>query len=172
MLLPNFLFSMVHYFDPHWPYQPPPPFDSMFEPNQEASITGAMEDFPRVRRELTLRGGNRRGRGGRGRARKPRLAARAPAERHHHRRQPQPGHERRRRAPPRSGGRPGHPAARAARGGGGLSLRAVAVVPGGQPFTRRAGRAPSSTARAARASGPCRWGCAAGRWRSRPSGAS
>ena len=35
-------FLWVHYFDPHYPYSPPPPFDTMYDPKYTGSIDGGM----------------------------------------------------------------------------------------------------------------------------------
>ncbi len=42
---PFFLF--VHYFDPHWDYDPPPPFDTRFTRPYSGSITGSYQSFSR-----------------------------------------------------------------------------------------------------------------------------
>jgi arylsulfatase A-like enzyme len=36
-------FLWVHYYDPHYPYQPPPPFDTMYDPNYAGSVDGSMK---------------------------------------------------------------------------------------------------------------------------------
>ncbi len=35
-------FLWVHFFDPHYPYSPPPPFDTMYDPNYTGSVDGGM----------------------------------------------------------------------------------------------------------------------------------
>jgi arylsulfatase A-like enzyme len=45
-------FAMVHYFDPHAPYQPPPPYDTMFDPGYRGPVTGSMGDIDVARRLL------------------------------------------------------------------------------------------------------------------------
>ncbi len=50
-------FAMVHYFDPHWPYQPPPPYDTMFGPGYEGPVTGSMQDLRALRQRLGRSGG-------------------------------------------------------------------------------------------------------------------
>lgn len=35
-------FLWVHYFDPHYPYTPPPPFDTMYDPNYRGHVDGSM----------------------------------------------------------------------------------------------------------------------------------
>lgn len=35
-------FLWVHYFDPHYPYTPPPPFDTMYDPNYAGHVDGSM----------------------------------------------------------------------------------------------------------------------------------
>jgi arylsulfatase A-like enzyme len=50
-------FAMVHYFDPHWPYQPPPPYDTLFGSDQGSPVTGAMQDLLAARRRLARSGG-------------------------------------------------------------------------------------------------------------------
>ena len=37
-------FALVHYFDPHWPYRPPAPYDELFDPDYEGSIVGSVDD--------------------------------------------------------------------------------------------------------------------------------
>jgi arylsulfatase A-like enzyme len=36
-------FLWVHYFDPHIPYAPPPPFDTMYDPHYAGSVDGGMQ---------------------------------------------------------------------------------------------------------------------------------
>ncbi|MBI3966618.1 MAG: sulfatase [Chloroflexi bacterium] len=36
-------FLWVHYFDPHWPYTPPPPYDTMYDPSYDGSLDGSMK---------------------------------------------------------------------------------------------------------------------------------
>lgn len=50
-------FALIHYFDPHWPYQPPPPLDEMFDPHYEGPVDGDVDDLRRMRRRLRLREG-------------------------------------------------------------------------------------------------------------------
>ncbi len=45
-------FALVHYFDPHAPYQPPPPYDTMFDPGYRGPVTGSMADIDVARRVL------------------------------------------------------------------------------------------------------------------------
>lgn len=45
-------FAMVHYFDPHWPYEPPPPYDTMFDPGYRGSMRGSMADIEAGRKSL------------------------------------------------------------------------------------------------------------------------
>lgn len=40
---PKPFFLWVHYYDAHYPYQPPPPFDSMYDPNYSGSVDGSMK---------------------------------------------------------------------------------------------------------------------------------
>ena len=40
---PKPFFLWVHYYDPHYPYTPPPPFDTMYDPNYKGSVDGAMD---------------------------------------------------------------------------------------------------------------------------------
>ncbi len=35
-------FLWVHYYDPHYPYTPPPPFDTMYDPNYTGHVDGGM----------------------------------------------------------------------------------------------------------------------------------
>jgi arylsulfatase A-like enzyme len=42
---PFFLF--VHYFDPHWDYDPPPPYDTRFTAPYHGSVTGSYQSFSR-----------------------------------------------------------------------------------------------------------------------------
>lgn len=59
--IPEHLFLFVHYFDPHQPYAPPPPFDTMYDPAGRAGIPTMHElklspDMPvAVRDRLTAR---------------------------------------------------------------------------------------------------------------------
>ncbi len=39
----NPFFLWVHYYDPHYPYQPPPPFDRMYDPDYTGSVDGSMK---------------------------------------------------------------------------------------------------------------------------------
>lgn len=50
-------FAMVHYFDPHWPYAPPQPFDRVFDGEYQGPVTGSMEDLRRARLRLIRSGG-------------------------------------------------------------------------------------------------------------------
>ena len=50
-------FAMVHYFDPHWPYQPPPSYAEWFDPGYAGPVTGAMPDFREVRLRVARNGG-------------------------------------------------------------------------------------------------------------------
>jgi len=43
-------FALVHYFDPHAPYQPSPPYDAMFDPGYRGAVTGSMADIEMGRR--------------------------------------------------------------------------------------------------------------------------
>jgi arylsulfatase A-like enzyme len=36
-------FLWVHYYDPHYPYTPPPPFDTMYDPNYQGTVDGSMK---------------------------------------------------------------------------------------------------------------------------------
>jgi arylsulfatase A-like enzyme len=38
-------FLFLHYYDPHWHYDPPPPYDRTFDPGYEGSATGVWWDF-------------------------------------------------------------------------------------------------------------------------------
>lgn len=38
-------FLAIHYFDPHWPYSPQPPYDSLYFPDYNGSLSGVMQDF-------------------------------------------------------------------------------------------------------------------------------
>ncbi|HJS74456.1 MAG TPA: sulfatase, partial [Vicinamibacteria bacterium] len=38
-------FLFLHYYDPHWHYDPPPPYDRAFDPGYEGSATGIWWDF-------------------------------------------------------------------------------------------------------------------------------
>jgi len=40
-------FLLVHYFDPHWDYDPPPPFQTRFTGPYEGTITGSYQSFSR-----------------------------------------------------------------------------------------------------------------------------
>lgn len=40
---PKPFFLWVHYYDPHYPYQPPAPFDRMYDPDYEGSVDGGMD---------------------------------------------------------------------------------------------------------------------------------
>ena len=44
-------FLFVHYWDVHWPYQPPPPYDRRYR-DDELPLTGSMEDLKAVREAL------------------------------------------------------------------------------------------------------------------------
>jgi arylsulfatase A-like enzyme len=50
-------FALVHYFDPHWPYQPPAPFDAAFGGAERSSVAGTMEDLVAARKQLARAGG-------------------------------------------------------------------------------------------------------------------
>ncbi|MBZ5639851.1 MAG: sulfatase-like hydrolase/transferase [Acidobacteriia bacterium] len=50
-------FAWVHFFDPHAPYQPPPPYDAMFDPDYRGVVNGSMADIERGRRALARSGG-------------------------------------------------------------------------------------------------------------------
>ena len=36
-------FLWLHYYDPHYPYEPPPPFDTMYDPEYTGSVDGSMK---------------------------------------------------------------------------------------------------------------------------------
>ena len=38
-------FLFVHYYDPHWHYDPPPPYDTEFDPSYEGEVSGVWWDF-------------------------------------------------------------------------------------------------------------------------------
>ena len=38
-------FLFVHYYDPHWHYDPPPPYDTEFDPSYEGEVSGIWWDF-------------------------------------------------------------------------------------------------------------------------------
>ena len=38
-------FLFVHYYDPHWHYDPPPPYDKEFDPSYEGEVSGVWWDF-------------------------------------------------------------------------------------------------------------------------------
>lgn len=40
---PQPFFLWVHYYDPHYPYQPPAPFDRMYDPGYTGSVDGSMD---------------------------------------------------------------------------------------------------------------------------------
>jgi arylsulfatase A-like enzyme len=40
---PKPFFLWVHYYDPHYPYTPPPPFDRMYDPGYEGNVDGSMK---------------------------------------------------------------------------------------------------------------------------------
>jgi len=42
-------FLFVHYYDPHWHYDPPPPFDTMFDAKYEGEASGIWWDFKEQR---------------------------------------------------------------------------------------------------------------------------
>lgn len=44
-------FLFLHYYDPHWHYDPPPPFDRSFDPGYRGKITGVWWDFKKETRE-------------------------------------------------------------------------------------------------------------------------
>jgi len=50
-------FAMLHFFEPHWPYQPSEFYRELFGPGYDGWVTGAMPDFRKVRRYLTRHGG-------------------------------------------------------------------------------------------------------------------
>lgn len=50
-------FAMVHYFDPHWPYQPPAPYDTMFDPGYRGTVTGSIAEMEVGRTTLRRSGG-------------------------------------------------------------------------------------------------------------------
>ncbi|MCP4689062.1 MAG: sulfatase-like hydrolase/transferase, partial [Desulfobacterales bacterium] len=41
-------FLWIHYFDPHTPYDPPPPYDTMADPDYKGSADGSMETIYRI----------------------------------------------------------------------------------------------------------------------------
>lgn len=44
-------FLFVHYYDPHWHYDPPPPYDSAFDPAYEGDASGVWWDFKELDRD-------------------------------------------------------------------------------------------------------------------------
>lgn len=50
-------FAMVHYFDPHFPYHPPPPYDTMFDPAYRGPMRGSMADVVQIRERLNANRG-------------------------------------------------------------------------------------------------------------------
>jgi hypothetical protein len=46
---PTFLF--VHYWDVHWPYDPPPPYDRMYR-SDDLSLTGSFKEIVQLRKSL------------------------------------------------------------------------------------------------------------------------
>jgi arylsulfatase A-like enzyme len=50
-------FALVHYFDPHWPYQPPAPYDAIFGAADSSPVTGTMQDLLVARQRLARSGG-------------------------------------------------------------------------------------------------------------------
>lgn len=40
---PKPFFLWLHYYDPHYPYQPPPPFDTMYDPGYTGDVDGSMK---------------------------------------------------------------------------------------------------------------------------------
>jgi arylsulfatase A-like enzyme len=44
-------FLFLHYYDPHWHYDPPPPYDRTFDPNYQGSATGVWWNFKEESRE-------------------------------------------------------------------------------------------------------------------------
>jgi arylsulfatase A-like enzyme len=53
---PEPFFLFVHFFDVHYDYQPPPPFDTMFDPDYTGSITGRnFHENPRIRPGMPAR---------------------------------------------------------------------------------------------------------------------
>lgn len=51
------LFLFVHYWDVHWPYSPPPPFDSMYG-NDSNALRGTFEEIKKVRVALKKEAAN------------------------------------------------------------------------------------------------------------------
>jgi arylsulfatase A-like enzyme len=45
-------FGFLHLFDPHYPYEPPPPFDTRFDPEYSGMMTGTRKDLNRLREAL------------------------------------------------------------------------------------------------------------------------
>jgi arylsulfatase A-like enzyme len=41
-------FMWVHYFDPHAPYDPPPPYDKMYDPDYRGSVNGSMQTLFKI----------------------------------------------------------------------------------------------------------------------------
>jgi len=46
-------FLWVHYYDPHYPYTPPPPFDTMYDPNYTGTVDGSMTTINYIYRHGT-----------------------------------------------------------------------------------------------------------------------
>ena len=44
-------FLFLHYYDPHWHYDPPPPYDTAFDQNYQGSATGVWWEFKEKTRE-------------------------------------------------------------------------------------------------------------------------
>jgi len=45
-------FLMVHYFDPHWPYEPPPPYDALFDSPYNGEVAYTDEQVGRLLKKL------------------------------------------------------------------------------------------------------------------------
>ncbi len=53
---PRPFFAMVHYFDPHWPYDPPERLVEMFDPDYRGEATGSIADLREAREKLRRSG--------------------------------------------------------------------------------------------------------------------
>jgi arylsulfatase A-like enzyme len=57
--VPERLFLFAHYFDPHAPYEPPPPFDTLYDPAGRGGFPSGMDGWKSVARPCNRDGGVR-----------------------------------------------------------------------------------------------------------------
>jgi arylsulfatase A-like enzyme len=45
-------FAFLHLFDPHYPYRPPPPYNTRFDPDYLGTMTGSRRDLKKLRKSI------------------------------------------------------------------------------------------------------------------------